>query len=407
MRQDTLQPAMLSPSEIVARIDSWGRVKAGLPLNKLMVLGILAGAFIAIGATFCLLVITNSTLGFGPTRLLGGVVFSLGLMLVILTGAELSTGNCLLIVPWATHQLSTPALLRNWGLSFVANGVGALLFVVLVAKSGLLDPGDFQQTAKRVAESKLALDPVPAFVRGVLCNMLVCLAVWMSFAATTAPGKLFAVITPIAAFVALGFEHSVANVFLLPLGMIAGADGTLAMFATNIVMVTLGNLVGGAAIGWALGCMHARAAETSMVDRYPISGSGAWRHRFAATTTFAVAGWLLFSPHQMTAVVIAEASSPPVGTAALSINHLVDVPAQLKRIEDRHAASELAAKRIYLVIEELVSETAKLKTAAVKAATGDQTPGSIQEPRAPKDQGTRRPTQQRSGIRQPTRACPP
>ena len=140
-----------------------------------MGLGILAGLFISIGATLCLLVVTGSAMGVGPTRLLGGVVFSLGLMLVILTGAELSTGNCLLVIPWARGRLTTVALLRNWGFSFLANCFGAVLFVMLVAKSGLLESGELQQTAKRVADAKLALEPVPAFVRGVLCNLLVCL----------------------------------------------------------------------------------------------------------------------------------------------------------------------------------------------------------------------------------------
>ena len=121
---------------------------------------------------------------------------------------------------------------------------------------------------------------------------------------------MFAVITPIAAFVALGFEHSVANVFLLPLGVLAGADSTYGMVVTNIVMVTSGNLIGGAAIAWALGSMHAPKGENATDDGDVPTGAGVWRHRLVATAVVALAGWLMFSPRQMNAVVVAEASSP-------------------------------------------------------------------------------------------------
>ncbi len=364
--------AFLTPKEIVGKIDGWGRAKASLPLNRLLGLGVLAGLFISIGATLCLLVVTSSMLGLGPTRLLGGAVFSLGLMLVILAGAELSTGNCLLVIPWSNGRLTTMALLRNWGVSFLTNCLGAVLFVMLVAKSGLLDSSDLQQTAKRVAEAKLALEPVPAFVRGILCNMLVCLAVWMSFAATTAPGKMFAVIMPIAAFVALGFEHSVANVFLLPLGVLAGADGTYGMFVTNIGMVTLGNLVGGAVIAWLLGALHAPAPENATADGDVPADPAVWRHRLAATAVVIMVGWLLLlSRHVHAVVVVAEAGSPPVARQESNIQR-VDMQTQLKRLEDRHEASDVVAKRLQLLIEVLISETTQLKVAAIKAAGGDQ-----------------------------------
>ena len=240
-----------APAQIALRIESGGVAKANMPALKTATLGVLAGAFISFGAMFYILVITGSDLGFGPGRLLGGVAFSLGLILVLIGGAELFTGNNLIVMAWAERKVTTTQLLRNWGLVYVANFVGALGTVALFVLAGALDlnGGAVGQTAIRIAEAKIALDPMSAFFRGVLCNTLVCLAVWLCFAAREVTGKVLAIVFPISAFVALGFEHSVANMFLIPLGMIAAGTGIdIGAIVANLVPVTLGNIVGGSGL---------------------------------------------------------------------------------------------------------------------------------------------------------------
>jgi formate/nitrite transporter len=236
------------PSEMARRVQTAGMAKTRLAFLPLVVLGILAGVFIGFGALFYLLVITGAGDLSGPVRLLGGIAFSLGLILVVVGGAELFTGNTLIVMAWAGRQISTRALLRNWGIVYVANFVGALLLVATVLAAGTLDlvDGEVGRTAARIAADKLALSPVAAFARAILCNALVCLAVWLTFAAQDATGKILALLWPITAFVALGFEHSVANMFLLPLGLAAGAEGSIAQAAGQLAVVTLGNIVGGA-----------------------------------------------------------------------------------------------------------------------------------------------------------------
>jgi formate/nitrite transporter len=185
-------------------------------------------------------------MGYGPTRLLGGVAFSLGLVLVIVAGAELFTGNAMIVMAWADRRVPTTALARNWALSFTGNAVGGVGLAVAMWLTGLLEAGPVHDTAIRIAETKLALGPLEAFVRGILCNVLVCLAVWLCFAARSVTDKVLAIVFPITAFVALGFEHSIANLYLLPAGLLAGANGNLAGVLANLVPVTLGNIVGGA-----------------------------------------------------------------------------------------------------------------------------------------------------------------
>ncbi|MDA7946473.1 MAG: formate/nitrite transporter family protein [Hyphomicrobiaceae bacterium] len=235
-----------SPAEIAARVESAGTAKAKLPLDKLFTLGLLAGIFIAFGGTFYTLTVTGSTLGFEPTKLLGGAAFSLGLVLVVVAGAELFTGNTLIVMAWADGDVSLAELFRNWTVALLANAAGAVLIAILVYYSGVLDAGSVRETAVKIAEGKLGLGFIEAFIRGILCNALVCLAVWLTFAARRVSGKAIAVIFPITAFVALGFEHSIANFYLIPVGMLAGAEGTLGDVAGNLVPVTLGNIVGGA-----------------------------------------------------------------------------------------------------------------------------------------------------------------
>ena len=236
------------PAEIARRIEAVGVTKAALGSLETVTLGILAGAFIALGSVFFLVVTTESGLGFGPERLLGGIVFSLGLVLVVVAGAELFTGNNLIVMAWIDKKVSGAALVRNWTLVYVANFAGAVGTAMLVTLAGTLAMGDgaMAETAFAVAAAKTRVVWHEAFFRGVLCNVLVCLAVWLTFAARDVTGKILAIILPISAFVALGFEHSVANMFFLPLALMNGApDVTFAGMVANLLPVTLGNIVGG------------------------------------------------------------------------------------------------------------------------------------------------------------------
>lgn len=233
------------PAEIAERIERVGVVKAALPLGQLLTLAILAGAFIGFGAAAYLKVMVGVDLGFGPARALGGFVFALGLILVIVGGAELFTGNALMIMAAVDRRIGLAALLRNWGVVYLGNAVGAAGLALAFALSGLVQ-GDLAALAVRVAESKLSLTPLEAFMRGVLCNALVCLAVWLSFAGRSAADKILAVLWPVAAFVLLGLEHSVANMFFLPLGFWAGAEGSVSAALASLSWVSLGNLIGGA-----------------------------------------------------------------------------------------------------------------------------------------------------------------
>ena len=237
-----------APAQVAALVEEGGVRKAAMPAGRLLTLGTLGGAFIAFGAMAYTLVVTGSTLGFGPTRLLGGVAFSLGLVLVLVGGAELFTGNALMAMAWAARKVGTGALLRNWSIVLAANAAGALGAAMLVHLSGVmaLDGGNVGRTAVAIADAKLALGPAEAFFRGMLCNALVCLAVWLSFAATDIAGRILAILFPVAAFVALGFEHSVANLYILPAGdLAAGRPVGIAPLLANLVPVTLGNVVGG------------------------------------------------------------------------------------------------------------------------------------------------------------------
>jgi formate/nitrite transporter len=237
-----------APAEMAGRVEAAGIGKVQLPALTTIMLAILAGVFIAFGAMFYTVAITETGLGFGPSRVLGGVAFSLGLVLVIVGGAELFTGNALIVMAWASRRISLGALLRNWLLVYAGNFAGALGAAALAYLSGALalDDGAVARTASAIAEAKLALPADQAFFGGVLCNALVCLAVWLCFAARDVAGKILAVLWPISAFVALGFEHSVANMYLIPIGMVSGAGIDLVGFARNLVWVSLGNIVGGA-----------------------------------------------------------------------------------------------------------------------------------------------------------------
>ena len=236
-----------SPAEMADRVEKAGVSKVRLPALSVLALSMLAGAFIGFGGMFYTVAITDSGLGFGPSRLLGGVAFSLGLVLVIVGGAELFTGNSLIVIAWASRRITLPALLRNWGIVYAGNFAGALAAVALVYLSGILslDMGAFAETARAIAKTKLELPADQAFVRGVLCNALVCLAVWLCYAARDVASKILSIVGPITAFVALGLEHSVANMYLIPIGMLAGTGFDPAGLARNLFWVSLGNIVGG------------------------------------------------------------------------------------------------------------------------------------------------------------------
>jgi formate/nitrite transporter len=237
------------PREIAQQVESLGVAKARLPTVTLLTLAVLAGAFISMGALFFLVVITNTGLGFGVTRLLGGLAFSLGLILVVVAGAELFTGNNLIAMAWASGLVDTRAMLRNWLLAYLGNVIGCLGTVALVVLADVagLSGGAVGRTALAAAGAKAALPAVEALARGVLCNGLVCLAVWLTLGGRSVTDKILAILFPITAFVAIGLEHSIANWFFLPYGWWLGGDAAvpLAGAARNLVMVTLGNIAGG------------------------------------------------------------------------------------------------------------------------------------------------------------------
>lgn len=255
-----------SPREIARKVETIGVGKARLPLLTMLLLAMLAGAFIGLGALFFTLVRADATLGFATAQVLGGVVFSLGLILVVVAGAELFTGNNLLAMAWAGRRITTAELLRNWVVVALGNLAGAagLALLVVLAGHGDLNDGAVGETYLRIATAKVALPFWTAFFRGVLCNVLVCMAVWMSIAGRSVTDKVLAIVFPIAAFVAAGFEHSVANMYFIPVAMLLQWTGavegwpaiTVAGFLGNLLPVVLGNLAGGSllvgAVYWAI-----------------------------------------------------------------------------------------------------------------------------------------------------------
>jgi formate/nitrite transporter len=237
------------PQEIARKVERLGVAKAHTDALTLLVLAILAGAFISLGALLFTVVVTESSLGFGPTRLLGGVGFSLGLILVVVAGAELFTGNNLIAMAWASRLISTREVIRNWLLAYLGNVVGCLGTVLLAVWADIASLGDgaVGETVMRIARAKADLPLAEAFTRGILCNALVCLAVWLAIGARSVTDKILAILFPITAFVAIGFEHSIANWFFLPYGLAADAHGAVSIVGAggNIVAVTAGNLAGG------------------------------------------------------------------------------------------------------------------------------------------------------------------
>jgi formate transporter len=268
-----IQIDALLPGEMARRAEYIGERKAEAPAIQTFALALLAGAFIAFGAVFATTVATGASgvLTYGVTKLLVGLVFCLGLILVVVGGAELFTGNNLIVMAWASGKVSTKGLLRNWGIVYVGNFVGSLVTVGLVfaSKQYLSANGGVGATALSIANGKVGFGFVQAIALGILCNILVCLAVWLTFSARSTVDKIAAIIFPITAFVAAGFEHSVANMYFVPIGLaikdfdpvFAASTGldlsglTWGVFLLhNLLPVTIGNIIGGsvfvAAIYW-------------------------------------------------------------------------------------------------------------------------------------------------------------
>jgi formate/nitrite transporter len=267
VRTPPLAPAgldALPPPEVARKAEQVGETKAGMDAANVLALGVLAGAFIAMGAIFATTVTAGGAdLPYGVTRLLAGLTFSLGLILVVVAGAELFTGNNLIVMAWASRRVSTARLLRNWALVYIGNFAGAIATVGLlyVGKQYTFGKGAVGEQALAIAAGKTNLGFVQAIALGAFCNALVCLAVWLAYGARTTADKILAIIPPIAAFVAAGFEHSVANMFFIPMGLLVKGDHAFVashaapagldhltwthFFLSNLVPVTIGNIIGG------------------------------------------------------------------------------------------------------------------------------------------------------------------
>ena len=279
----------LLPAEMATRAEYVGVRKAEASLTTMFALSVMAGAFIALGAIFSTTVLAGgvkvftadgavaftTALPFGMQRLLAGLAFCLGLILVVVGGAELFTGNNLIVMAWASGKVSTRALLRNWVVVYIGNFVGSVgtAAMLFLTKQYAYGSGAVGLTALNIAKSKCELDFVQAIMLGILCNALVCLAVWMTFSARSTLDKIAAIIFPITAFVAAGFEHSIANMYFVPVAIFIKnyAPATFweligktpadyasvtwgAFFLNNLIPVTIGNIIGGtvlvAAVYW-------------------------------------------------------------------------------------------------------------------------------------------------------------
>jgi len=256
-----------TPQQVAETVTNMGKTKGNLPILQMLILGILAGVYISFGAQLATMVLTGtaSSMGIGMAKFMGGAVFSVGLMLVVIGGAELFTGNNLMIVGMVSGKITIKELSYNWFFVYIANFLGSILIVYLMYYTDLWKTGANAnaQTALNIAAGKVNLTWSEAFFRGIGCNWLVCLAVWLAIAAKDISGKILGIFFPIMAFVASGFEHCVANMYFIPYGIILKADPALAeqvgnlgqkaanlnwtgFFVDNLIPVTLGNILGGA-----------------------------------------------------------------------------------------------------------------------------------------------------------------
>ncbi|MFO7935146.1 MAG: formate transporter FocA [Bacteroidales bacterium] len=278
----------LLPMEMARTAEDVGVSKARTGVVKMAALAVLAGAFIAFGAVFSTLVTSGSTLPYGVTKLLGGLAFSLGLILVVVGGAELFTGNNLLIMAWASRKITTFQVLRNWLIVYAGNMFGATSVVIMILLSGhyLFGNGITGANMLAIAEAKCELGFIQSVTLGILCNILVCLAIWLCYSARSAHGKILAIVFPITAFVAAGFEHSVANMYFIPMGITlkqfsdpqlwdlihasAGQFGSLTWnnyLLANLLPVTIGNIIGGSVfVGLAYWFIYLRKWKESYED---------------------------------------------------------------------------------------------------------------------------------------------
>jgi formate/nitrite transporter len=273
----------LPPAEVARKAASVGVTKARMLTFDVFVLSVLAGAFIALGAIFATTVAAGGgELPYGVVRLLAGLVFTLGLVLVVVAGAELFTGNNLIVMAWASRQVTTARLLGNWTIVWIGNFVGAFATAVLVyvSKQYEFGGGAVGETALQIGVAKTSLGFVQAVALGMLCNALVCLAVWLTYGAHTTTDKILAIILPIAAFVAAGFEHSVANMYFISIALLIESDSAFvagldpppdlesltwdSFLVDNLLPVTIGNVLGGAvmvgAVYWLVYLRPRRAA---------------------------------------------------------------------------------------------------------------------------------------------------
>lgn len=247
-----------SPAEIQDKVEKLGVKKARLPFLASVILAMVAGGGIGLGGLFFCIVLADPGLGFAVQRVLGGVVFSLGLSIVVIGGAELFTGNNLIVMAWANRQIKTRELAKNWTVVWIGNLIGALglVFLVYMSHHWAMNHGAVGAAVIKLAVAKITPGAVTIFFKGILCNLLVCLAVWLSYAGRSVADKIAGLLLPVAAFVAAGFEHCVANMYFLPLAWVlvhtghapAGLDVsmiTLGGIAHNLIPATLGNIVGG------------------------------------------------------------------------------------------------------------------------------------------------------------------
>lgn len=278
----------LLPPEMARRAEAVGAAKSAMDAGRLATLAVLAGSFIALGAIFATVAMAAGDAPWGPTRVLAGAVFSVGLVLVVVGGAELFTGNNLIVMAWAGRRVGAGAVLRNWTIVYIGNFAGALgvALAVCVARLHESGGGAVGTAALAIATAKLRLGFEQAVALGVLCNVLVCLAVWLSYSARSTTDRVIAVVPPTAAFVAAGFEHSVANMYFVPFALLlthvdpafvaahAAEPDVLSwsrFFVTNLVPVTIGNLIGGTLlVGLVYWFVYLRpgreAAETEVAD---------------------------------------------------------------------------------------------------------------------------------------------
>jgi len=271
-----------SPAEIKEAVEKVGVKKANLPFLASLMLAVIAGGGIGLGALYYTVVVSDAGLSFAAARVMGGVVFSLGLVIVLVGGAELFTGNNLIVMAWASGNVSAKEMLRNWVVVYFGNLIGALGLVILVFLSHHLDMngGRVGLSILNTAVAKIQPDAVTLFFKGVLCNLLVCLAVWLAYAGRTVTDKIVAAILPVSAFIAAGFEHCVANMYFLPLAWLMTRTGnvpadfdasviTMTGIIHNLVPVTLGNIVGGAGL---VGAMYWTIYRTAFGKSYANQG---------------------------------------------------------------------------------------------------------------------------------------